>query len=214
MTSAPRRQSSRCSHVVTSECRRPRVKWFGLVSRWVKTRCFAQARRDGFTLIELVIIMLILVIVAAAVIPSIGDTTGMRMSATARKVQSDIAFAQSLAMTGGQRYRVYFNLAPAPAAGYAVVNNTDGDANWGEAGEFARDPVGGGTLSVTLNTGDYAGVTISAVGFSGSFVEFDTLGRPYDNLGLLAAGNTVTMAGGSATQTVTVTQQTGRVTVP
>lgn len=158
--------------------------------------------------------MLILVIVAAAVIPSIGDTTGMRMSATARKVQSDVASAQSLAMTGGQRYRIYFNLAPAPVQGYAVVNNSDGDATWGEAGEFARDPVGGGSLSLTLNAGTYAGVTISAVGFSGSFVEFDTLGRPYDNLGLLVAANTVTLAGGSATQTVTVTPQTGRVTVP
>lgn len=175
-------------------------------------RCALQ--RDGFTLVELVIIMLILVIVAAAVIPSIGDTTGIRMSATARKLQSDIASAQSLAMTGGQRYRVYFNAAPAPVAGYAVVNDIDGDAAWGEAGEFARDPVGGGSLSVTLNTGTYAGVTISAVGFTGSFVEFDTLGRPYDNGGLLAVANTVTLAGGSATQTVTVTPQTGRVTVP
>ncbi|MEW6684079.1 MAG: GspH/FimT family pseudopilin [Nitrospirota bacterium] len=177
-------------------------------------RLLCSRRRDGFTLVELILIILILVTIAAAVIPTIGDTTGMRMSATARKVQSDIAYAQSLAMTSGQRYRVYFNLAPAPAAGYAVVNNADGDANWGEAGEFARDPNGGDSLSVTLNAGTYAGVTISAVGFSGSFVEFDSLGRPYDNLGLLAAANTVTLAGGSATQTVTVTPQTGRVTVP
>lgn len=168
----------------------------------------------GFTLVELVLILLILAIVAVAVMPSVGNMTGMRVTTTARQLQSDIAYAQSLAMTGGQRYRVYFNLAPAPAAGYAVVNNADGDATWGEASEFARDPVGGGSLSVTLNTGGYAGVTISAVGFAGSYVEFDTLGRPYSSAGLLAATTSVTLAGGSITQTVSVVQQTGRVSNP
>ena len=194
----------------------PRAHSVVLVPQTWPSPCVKSGRRNGFTLVELVLIMLVLAVIAAAVIPRIGDTAAMRMSATARKVQSDIALAQSLAMTGGQRYRVYFNLAPAPAAGYAVVNDADGDANWGEAGEFARDPVDGASLSVTLNVGNYAGVTISAVGFAGSFVEFDTLGRPYSAAGLLAgAGPTsVTMAGGSATQTVSVAHQTGRVSIP
>lgn len=168
----------------------------------------------GFTLIEVVVILLILGTIAVIAIPLLGDTTGVKASATANKLRSDIAYAQSLAMTSGQRYRVYFNLSPSPAAGYAVVNDADGDANWGEAGEFARDPASGGAFSVTLNTGDYAGITISAVGFSPQYVEFDTLGRPFSNGVLLAAATAVTVTGGSVSQTVTVTPQTGRVSIP
>jgi MSHA pilin protein MshC len=168
----------------------------------------------GFTLAEVVIILIILGIIALIAIPRLGDTTGVKASATASKLRSDIAYAQSLAMTSGQRYRVYFNLSPAPAAGYAVVNNADSDATWGEAGEFARDPSSGGDLSVTLNAGDYAGITISAGGLAPGFVEFDTLGRPYNSGGLLGAPASVTVAGGSVTQTVTVSAQTGLVSVP
>ncbi len=169
---------------------------------------------QGFTLTEHVIILVIVGIVAVAAMPRLGDTTGIKASATARKLQSDIAFAQSLAMTQGQRYRVYFNLTPAPAQGYAVVNNVDGDAAWGEVGEVARDPVGGSPLSVTLNSGDFTGITISAVGFAAQYVEFDTLGRPFSNGVPLAAATAVSVAGGSVTRTVTVTHQTGHVTIP
>jgi prepilin-type N-terminal cleavage/methylation domain-containing protein len=168
----------------------------------------------GFTLVEAMITLVVLLLLALVAIPRLGDNTAVKASATANRLRSDIAFAQSLAMTSGQRYRVYFNLSPSPAAGYAVVNNIDEDANWGEAGEFARDPASGNNLSVTLNTGDYGGITISAVGFNPRYVEFDTLGRPYSNGVLLAAATTVTVTGGSFTQTVTVTPQTGRVSIP
>lgn len=87
-------------------------------------------------------------------------------------------------MVRNLRHRVYFNAAPAPASGYAVVNNADGDATWGEAGEVAVDPVSNAAnLSVTLNTGDYAGITISAVGFTGSYIEFNSLGASFDGAG-------------------------------
>src|SRR4030065_108487 len=111
--------------------------------------------QHGFTLIELVIIIVLLAIIAAVAIPRMGDVTSMKAAATAEKLKSDIRYAQELAMTQNRSYRVYFNTAPAPAAGYAVVNNADGDGNWGEAGEFAPDPAGKGNLSVTLNSGDY-----------------------------------------------------------
>jgi MSHA pilin protein MshC len=178
-------------------------------------RAVTDRTEHGFTLIELVIILTIVGIVALIAIPRLGDTTAVKASATANKLRSDIAYAQSLAMTSGQRYRVYFNLSPSPAQGYAVVNDSvDGDGNWGEASEVARDPASGGVLSMTLNAGDYAGITISAVGFNPQYVEFDTLGRPFSNGVLLAAATAVTVTGGSVSQTVTVTPQTGRVSVP
>lgn len=152
-------------------------------------------------------VLVLLGILAVIAIPQVGNMAGTRASATARKLQSDIAYAQNLAMTRNLPHRVYFNTAPAPASGYAVVNDTDGDGNWGEAGEFAKDPSDIGNLSVTLNTGIYAGVTISGGTFAGTFVHFNTLGVP-------TAGGTVIVSGGGISQTVVVLQETGSVSIP
>lgn len=172
------------------------------------------SREQGFTLPEVVIIIVLLTILAAGVLPRAGNMTGTKASAAARKLQSDIAYAQQLAMVQNQRYRVYFNTPPqTPASGYAVVNNADGDATWGEAGEFAVDPVTGGNLSVALNIGDYAGITISAVGFTGSYVEFSSLGVPSDGGATWGAAKSVSVAGGGIARPVAVQHETGRVSL-
>ncbi|MDC4228071.1 MAG: prepilin-type N-terminal cleavage/methylation domain-containing protein [Candidatus Manganitrophus sp.] len=169
----------------------------------------------GFTLVEVVLIIVLLMILAAGVLPRAGNMAGTKAAAAARKLQSDIAYAQQLAMVRNLRHRVYFNAAPAPASGYAVVNNADGDATWGEAGEVAVDPVSNAAnLSVTLNTGDYAGITISAVGFTGSYIEFNSLGASFDGGGALAVAKSVTVSGGGIARTVTVQPSTGRVSSP
>ena len=157
--------------------------------------------QHGFTLIELVIIIVLLAIIAAVAIPRMGDVTSMKAAATAEKLKSDIRYAQELAMTQNRSYRVYFNTAPAPAAGYAVVNNADGDGNWGEAGEFAPDPAGKGNLSVTLNSGDYAGVTASNTAGADP-IEFNSLGRP------AGGATTVTV---SPNGSITISAETGAV---
>lgn len=153
----------------------------------------------GFTLIELVMILVLIGIIAAVAVPRLGDVTGMKSSSFADKLRADIRYAQNLAMTENQRYRVYVNIAPAPApAGYAVANDTDGDGTWGEAGEFAADPAGSGNLSITLNAGEYAGITVAP----NTFVEFDALGRP-----TVGGGTVLTLSPGGAT--ITITAQTG-----
>ena len=156
--------------------------------------------QHGFTLIELIIIIVLLAIMAAVAIPRMGDVTAMKAAATAEKLKSDIRYAQELAMTQNRSYRVYFNTSPAPASGYAVVNNANGNGTWGEAGEFAPDPSGKGNLSVTLNSGDYAGVTASS---SVNPIEFNSLGRP------TGGATTITVSPGS--YTITISAETGAV---
>lgn len=169
----------------------------------------------GFTLVEAVIIIVLVMILAATAVPRIGNMTGTKASAAARKLQSDIAYAQRLAMVSNLRHRVYFNAAPAPASGYAVVNDANGNGVWGEAGEVSADPSNnGGNLSVTLNTGNYSGITLSVVGFTGSYVEFNTLGASFDGGGALAAAKSVSVTGGGISRTVTVQPGTGAVSSP
>ena len=163
-------------------------------------RCFQVKNQHGFTLIELIAIIIVLAIIAAVAIPRLGDVTSMKSGATAGKLKSDIRYAQELAMTQNRRCRVYFNTSPAPASGYAVVNDANGNGNWGEAGEFAPDPTGKGDLTVTLNSGDYAGVTASS---SVNPIEFNSLGRP------TGGATTVTISPGG--YTITIAAETGAV---
>ena len=152
--------------------------------------------QKGFTLIELVIILVLLGIVAVFVAPRLGNVPSMNAAALSDKLRADIRYAQNLAMTRNQRGRVTFRNAP---NGYDVTLG----------GNPVIDPAGSGNLSVTLNTGNYVGISIAIpTGFSGNYVEFDSMGVPYDSGGALAAAKSVTVANG---QTVTVTPQTGAV---
>ena len=156
----------------------------------------------GFTLIELVMVIVLVAIIAAFVAPRLPNVTTTNAGAFADKLRADIRYAQNLAMTRNQRYRVYFNTAPAPTPdGYAAVNDSNADG-WGATGanEFAQDPAGGGNLSIILNAGNYAGITVSTP--AGGFIEFNSLGVP-------TAAATITITPGG--QQVTITTQTGAV---
>ena len=118
-------------------------------------------------------------------------------------------------MTRTSRTRVYFNgTGTAPNPGYAVVIDTSGACSGFTP---AVDPARGVSLSVTLNTGNYAGITVTpAAGMN--CLEYDSLGRPYNcnavpanclspASGLMISVNAKAVAVG----TVTVTAQTGAV---
>ena len=77
-----------------------------------KTRIFAENR--GFTLAELVIIILLIGILAVFVAPRMLDVTSTKAAAFADKLRADIRYTQNAAMTANRRYRVYVNTAPAP----------------------------------------------------------------------------------------------------
>jgi hypothetical protein len=139
-------------------------------------------------------------ILAVVAEPRLPNVTTTNAGAFVDKLRANIRYAQNLAMSQNKRYRVYFNTnPPAPASGYAVVYDTSG-GSWTSFG-FAQDPAGGGNLSVTLNTGSYAGITVSTP--AGGYVEFNSLGAP-------TAAATVTITPGSQPP-VTITTQTGAV---
>jgi|SRR3990172_7036447 MSHA pilin protein MshC len=143
----------------------------------------------GFTLIELIMVIVLIGIIIVVVSPKLGDVTDTKAAALADKLRADIRYAQNLAMTTSQRHRVYINTAPGPTPdGYSVVNVA--------TGLVVQDPAGG-NLSVVLNAGDYAGITVSP----NAVIEFNSLGSP-------TTGGTNLTAGGT---TITVTAETGAV---
>lgn len=155
---------------------------------------------NGVTLVELIVILVLIAILAVFAAPRMTDVTATKAGAFSDKLRADIRHARNLAMTENRRYRVYVNSAPAPASGYAVVNDKDGDGAWGEAGEIALDPAGSGSLVFALNAGEYAGITLAP----NAVIEFDSSGRP-----TLGGGTVLIVSSGGGT--VTITDQTGAV---
>jgi len=139
-------------------------------------------------------VIVLIGILAVVAVPKLGDMKGMKAGAFVDKLEADIRYAQNLAMTRNNRYRVYFNAAPAPTPyGYAVTNN---------AGTVVEN------MSVVLNTGDYSGITVVS---PFTYIEFDSLGRPYNDAGsLLAADAIITVLPGPGLS-ITIKPQTGAV---
>jgi MSHA pilin protein MshC len=171
--------------------------------------------RSGFTLIELVVLLLVVGLLSAFAFQRLGSVGGMKAAAFTDKLRADLRYAQNVAMTRNRRARVYFNgVGTAPAAGYAVV--VDGAAGLCNAFTAVADPAGTGNLTVTLAAGDYAGITVTPN--ASSCLEYDSLGTPYNcfagpaNCSATAAGMTFTVpAASAAVNTITVAAGTGAV---
>ena len=68
-------------------------------------------QQGGFTLAEVLVVLVILGIAATVVIPMIGDTSGMRVTSAARLLASTLLFTQTAAISQQQQYQVVFDVA-------------------------------------------------------------------------------------------------------
>ncbi len=67
-------------------------------------------RGDGFTLIELILVLVIMGLLTALVTPAITSLTGLKLKTAARKVAAGLRYARSQAVATGSDYQVVFNL--------------------------------------------------------------------------------------------------------
>lgn len=156
-------------------------------------------KRSGFSLIELVVILIVLGILAASLLPRSTDRS-ISVGAQADQLAGDIRYVQSLAMTQGQRYRI--NLTATTYAFFAV------------SGAVAvPHPATGSTTPIQLATG--VTITIPPTNLPSSLVAFDGRGIPYTDAAattLLAANAVITLTGAGGSNTLTILPQTGKVT--
>ena len=154
--------------------------------------------QKGFTLLELVITIIILGALAVFTFSSWTGST-INLGGQTQQLANDIRYAQSLAMTKGQRYR----WIKTSSNTYQIQNSS------GTAITLAT-----GSTTVTLNSGISFGALSN---LPNSLVNFDGAGVPYTDTGspgtALSSTASIPLTSGSDTTTVTVTSSTGRVSV-
>jgi MSHA pilin protein MshC len=160
----------------------------------------------GFTLIELVAIIVVTAVLAVVAAPTLSGSTSARRTAAAKQVLRDLCFARQRAISSGAPSWVVFDTAGESYEVLVESHTTPGRAS----ATALTDPATGRDMDQVLNQDQFAGVEILTASFDGDDeVGFDWLGRPLDSgEGTLGADGTVTLTGG---HTITVETGTGYV---
>jgi prepilin-type N-terminal cleavage/methylation domain-containing protein len=138
----------------------------------------------GFTLAELVVVILLVGILAAAIVPRFLSRSQIEFQGAYDEALSAVRHAHKLAIAG--RTSVFVQVT---GSSLSVCYGS------GTCSSPAPDPSRGGSLVVS----PASGVTITGTSFS-----FDALGRP-------SAASVVTVAGGGLSRSFTVEAETGHV---
>jgi prepilin-type N-terminal cleavage/methylation domain-containing protein len=179
-----------------------------------------HAVRRGFTLVEILAVVVIIGIASAIIVPQMGTRDDMRVAAAARVVIADLIYAQNLAISNGAVVYVKFDtanqrytlLSTANSGGDVALSHPIRQTSYiQQFGSTSRD-----WPTTTINSADFDGLTAA---FADQYtVAFDEIGAPYvfkystNTTEDLNTGSIV-MRCGAFTKTISITAATGEITV-
>ncbi len=169
-----------------------------------KRNNFVSHKASGFTLIEIIIVVVILSIAAMAAIPLMSSASDVQIRSASNLIAADLEYAKSMAISRGQKYSVVFD---------------EGENSYGIYKEGETDPI---QHPVKKGLNDYVmnfsndsrlgKVDITNVSFPTDIdgrkkITFDCLGSPVSN------GGTITISASGITATITVEPVTGYISI-
>lgn len=177
------------------------------------------SRRRGFTLVEIMAVVVILAGLWVLLLPSMSTRDDLVASAAARVVIADLIYAQNRAISTQQMHFVSFAVGGSGTnGGYAIYDQQP----------FTTPVINNVTLqpyTLTFGSGGasrFSSITLSGLNLDGStntVLAFDELGQPMACTVTgapvaLAAAGTITLQSGSQSVTLSIEPGTGNITMP
>lgn len=160
----------------------------------------------GFSLIELIAIIVILAILSAGAVPAISHYTNRNAAAAANELHDNLAYARQRALASGRTNWVQFQIGENRWVLLEENPQQPGKANAGPI----PDPATGRAMTTPLGTGAFATVNLTSAQFDGqNEIGFDWLGRPLNASETLLQNMGVVQLTGN--RQVHVTPLTGRI---
>ncbi len=171
-----------------------------------------RAAGRGFTLLEVLVVIVVLGIAGALVIPAMGETGVLKVQAAVRTIVSDITFIQAEAVAFQERRAMVFDVDTSSYALVEVPGNTvDPVAN------TMFDPTKpDGRYLVDFRDAKFGDARITSAAFSGTnTLMFDGMGGPVADAAGAVPGNggVIRVTGSRQIFDVRVEPFTGRVVV-
>jgi len=187
-----------CVHVV-------RHQWIGLaVTVGPQTpRVLVIDRFRGFTLIEMLMVIVILMIAAMSTLPMMSAAGSIQLDVAGDMLVADLSYARSMAISRGQYYAVSFDPA---GETYQVEDQT---------GTVIKHPVSKQDYIVDFpNNSRVDLVKIDSANFDGTQeIRFDYLGSPYNAGNNPLNSGQIVISGNAQTRTISIEPVTGVVSV-
>jgi prepilin-type N-terminal cleavage/methylation domain-containing protein len=178
--------------------------------------------RRGFTLVEILAVLVIIGIASAIVVPNLSNRDDLRAASAARIVVADLIYAQNMAISAQKPIYVKFDvtnnsyelLSTASSDGDVLMKHPMTQRDYQET--FGSDSNNGlSTVSITSATFD----GIDSVNYTGEFtIAFDEMGAPYafsytQNDKSDLKDGTIVLTSGSFSTTITISPYTGEIQV-